>query len=47
MEKEVQIAESKPLFIHRARIRISDDINRIVKIFIKDYARENKFEDLK
>ena len=47
VDKEVQIAESKPLFIHRARIRISDDINRVVKEFIKDYARENKFEELK
>lgn len=47
VESETKLADTRPLFVHRAKVRISDDIERIVKIFIKNYAKEKGYEDVK
>ena len=45
VETETRKSDFKPLFIHKARVMISDDINRIVNIFIKEYAKEKGYEE--
>jgi hypothetical protein len=47
IDGEIQLTETQPLYLHKIRVNLTDDVNRLAMNYIINYRREKGYEDVK